>query len=182
MKFFAGRTHVAIDGANMAATLRSISLEVDYRRLRTLVEKDCDVLRFAYYTALPDDNEASRIRPLVDFLDYNGYAVATKPTKTQTGADGVRRTKGNMDIEIAVDAMELVPFFDNLVLFSGDGDFAPLVRAVQRKGKRVTVVCTTRGPQPVMADELRRAADRFVDYEEIRAEIARDATSPARAA
>ena len=87
---------------------------------------------------------------------------------------GRRKVKGNMDIELAVDAMELAGHVDQIVLFSGDGDFRPLVEAVQRRGVRVTVVSTISSQPPMVADELRRQADAFIDLVELQSKIVRD--------
>src|SRR5262249_54854556 len=82
-----------------------------------------------------------------------------------------RKVKGNMDIELAVDAMEIAGSIDHMVLFSGDGDFRSLVEAVQRRGVRVTVVSTISTQPPMVADELRRQADVFLDIVELQAKI-----------
>jgi uncharacterized LabA/DUF88 family protein len=70
--------------------------------------------------------------------------------------------------------MEVAAHIDELVLFSGDGDFRRLVEAVQRRGVRVTVVSTISSQPPMIADELRRQADVFIDLVELRARIARE--------
>jgi uncharacterized LabA/DUF88 family protein len=116
-------------------------------------------LRAYSYTAVIEDQEYTSIRPLIDWLDYNGYTVVTKASKEFINASGRRKLKGNMDIELAVDAMELAAHVDQIVLFSGDGDFRSLVEAVQRCGIRVTVVSTISSQPPMIADELRRQAD-----------------------
>jgi uncharacterized LabA/DUF88 family protein len=82
--------------------------------------------------------------------------------------------KGNMDIELAVDAMELARHIDQMILFSGDGDFRSLVEAVQRRGVRVTVISTIAIQPPMIADELRRQTDVFTDLVELRSRIGRD--------
>jgi uncharacterized LabA/DUF88 family protein len=111
---------------------------------------------------------------LIDWLDYNGYTVVTKATKEFVDQTGRRKVKGNMDIELAVDAMEIAPHIDQMVLFSGDGDFRSLVEAVQRRGVRVVVVSTISTQPPMVADELRRQADQFVDILELQSKIGRD--------
>jgi uncharacterized LabA/DUF88 family protein len=126
-----------------------------------------------YYTALAEEQEYSSIRPLIDWLDYNGYSMVTKPTKEFTDASGRRKIKGNMDIELAVDAMELADHLDHIVLFSGDGDFRTLVEALQHKGKRVSVVSTLTTQPPMVADELRRQADQFIDLADLQKDICR---------
>ena len=167
------RVGVFIDGANLYATARALGFDIDYKRLLELFKGDCRLIRAFYYTALVEDQDYSPIRPLVDWLDYNGYTMVTKPTKEFTDATGRRKVKGNMDIELAIDVMEMAVHLDHIVLFSGDGDFRRLVEAVQRKGVRVTVVSTVRSQPSMIADELRRQADRFVDLAQLQSDIER---------
>jgi uncharacterized LabA/DUF88 family protein len=162
-----------IDGANLYATSKAIGIDIDYRRLLAEFQAKAYLLRAYYYTALVEDQEYSSIRPLIDWLDYNGFTVVTKPAKEFTDAAGRRKIKGNLDIELTVDALEMSPFFDHLVLFSGDGDFTALVAALQRRGKRVTVVSTLTTPTPMIADDLRRQADFFLDVAELAKTVGR---------
>ncbi len=163
-----------IDGANLYATSKALGFDIDYKRLLQEFRASCYLLRAFYYTALIEDQEYSSIRPLIDWLDYNGYKVVTKPTKEFFDAAGRRKLKGNMDIELAVDAMELAEHIDHIVLFSGDGDFRRLVEALQRKGKKVTVISTLQTQPPMISDELRRQADLFVDLATLQNRIGRD--------
>lgn len=163
-----------IDGANLYATARSLDFEIDYRRLLRDFKQKSYLLRAYYYTALADDQEYSSIRPLIDWLDYNGYRVVTKPTKEFTDSQGRRKVKGNMDIELAVDMFEAAEHVDHLVLFSGDGDFRSLVQAIQRKGRKVSVVSTLSVQPPMISDDLRRQADNFIDLSTLRNSIGRD--------
>jgi uncharacterized LabA/DUF88 family protein len=163
-----------IDGANLYATAKTLGFDIDYKRLLREFQSRGYLLRAFYYTAVIEDQEYSSIRPLIDWLDYNGYTVVTKATKEFIDQTGRRKVKGNMDIELAVDAMEIAGYIDHMVLFSGDGDFRSLVEAVQRKGVRVTVVSTVTTQPPMVADELRRQADVFVDIVELQAKIGRD--------
>lgn len=174
MKFYSQeRVALFIDGANLYATARSLGFDIDYKRLLNIFSDQCNLIRSLYYTALVEDQEYSPIRPLVDWLDYNGYTMVTKPTKEFTDATGRRKVKGNMDIELAVDVMEMLEYLDHIVLFSGDGDFRRLVEAAQRRGRRVTVVSTLRSQPPMIADELRRQADSFIDLADMQSQIAR---------
>ena len=176
------RVALFIDGANLYSAARSLGFDIDYKRLLALFRTKGQLVRALYYTALAEDQEYSSIRPLVDWLDYNGYTLVTKPTKEFTDAMGRRKIKGNMDIELAVDAMELAEHVDEMVLFSGDGDFRSLVESVQRRGVRVTVVSTISSQPPMVADELRRQADIFLDIVELQGKIGRDPSErPARA-
>jgi uncharacterized LabA/DUF88 family protein len=163
-----------IDGANLYATAKSLGFDIDYRKLLAEFQSKGYLLRAYYYTALAEDQEYSSIRPLIDWLDYNGYTVVTKPTKEFVDASGRRKIKGNMDIELAVHVMEMAEHMDHLVLFSGDGDFRSLVEAVQRKGRKVTVISTLSTQPPMIADELRRQADHFVDVVTLQQKIGRD--------
>ncbi len=174
MQQLAEKTALFIDGANLYATTKSLGFDIDYKRLLKEFQGRCNLLRAFYYTALIEDQEYSSIRPLLDWLDYNGYTVVTKPAKEYTDALGRRKVKGNMDLELAVDVMELADHIDHVVLFSGDGDFRPLVESVQRKGLRVTVVSTISTQPPMIADELRRQADVFIDLQDLATKIGRD--------
>jgi uncharacterized LabA/DUF88 family protein len=167
------RVALFIDGANLYAAARALGFDIDYKRLLQHFGEEGRLIRAFYYTALFEDQEYSPIRPLVDWLDYNGYTIVTKPTKEFTDSTGRRKIKGNMDIELAIDVMEMAEHLDHIVLFSGDGDFRRLVEAVQRKGVRVTVVSTVRSQPPMVADELRRQADRFIELDTLSGDIAR---------
>jgi uncharacterized LabA/DUF88 family protein len=174
------RLALFIDGSNLYAAARALGFDIDYKLLRSEFVRRGKLVRAFYYTALLDDQEYSPIRPLVDWLDYNGFTMVTKPAKEFTDSMGRRKVKGNMDIELAVDAMEMADRIDHMVLFSGDGDFRPLVEGVQRKGVRVSVVSTIRSQPPMIADELRRQADNFIELDELREVIGRPPRPPRR--
>lgn len=163
-----------IDGANLYSATKALGFDIDYKRLLKEFQSRGYLLRAFYYTTLIEDQEYSSIRPLLDWLDYNGYSVVTKLAREFTDAQGRRRVRGSMDIEIAVDAMELIGFVDHIILFSGDGDFRSLVEALQRKGIRVSVVSTIATQPPLIADDLRRQADIFIDLVELQPKIGRD--------
>ncbi len=167
------RIALFLDGANMYAAAKALSLEIDYKQLLSFFRSRAYLVRALYYTAIIEDQEYSSIRPLIDWLDYNGYKMVTKPAKEFYDDTGRRKIKGNMDIEIAVDALEMAPHLDHLVLFSGDGDFRSLVEAVQNMGRKVTVISTTSTQPSMIADELRRQADHFIDLTEFDKSIAR---------
>lgn len=165
-----------IDGANLYATSRSLGFDIDYRKLLASFQKRGYLLRAYYYTALVEDQEYSSIRPLIDWLDYNGFKVVTKPAKEFTDSGGRRKIKGNMDIELAVDALELANSVDHYVIFSGDGDFRTLVEALQRRGKKVSIVSTMASQPPMISDDLRRQADYFIDLMSLKNELGREPT------
>lgn len=163
-----------IDGANLYATSRALGFDIDYRRLLSAFQKRGYLLRAYYYTALIEDQEYSSIRPLIDWLDYNGFKVVTKPAKEFTDSTGRRKIKGNMDIELTVDALELADVVDHYVLFSGDGDFRTLVEALQRRGRKVSIVSTMASQPPMISDDLRRQADNFIELMTLKNEVGRD--------
>ena len=167
------KTALFIDGANLYHSVRGLGFEIDFRKFRDLFADKASLMRAYYYTALPDDHTYSPIRPLMDFLAYNGFRLVTKSMREFTGSDGQTRIKGNMDIEIAVDMMQIAPHLDHIVLVSGDGDFCHLIDAVQRMGKYVTVVSTTHTKPPMLADDLRRQTDYFIDITDIQDKISR---------
>ena len=171
------RMALFIDGANLYATAKALELDIDYRALLNTFNLNGNLKRAMYYTALTEDHDRSSLRPLVDWLDYNGYSMVTKSAKEFVDGSGRRRVKGNMDIEIAVDILEMTKYLDHVVLFTGDGDFRRLVEAVQRRCVKVTIVSTVKSNPSMIADELRRQADYFVDLVDIKGEISREGLS-----
>jgi uncharacterized LabA/DUF88 family protein len=172
------RLALFIDGSNLYAAAKALGFDIDYKLLRMEFMRRGKLLRAFYYTALLENDDYSPIRPLVDWLHYNGFTMRTKPAKEYTDSQGRRKVKGNMDIELCVDAMELAARVDHVVLFSGDGDFRPLVESLQRQGVRVSVVSTIRSQPPMIADELRRQADNFIELDELREVIGRPPREP----
>jgi uncharacterized LabA/DUF88 family protein len=166
------RVALFIDGANLYATARSLGFDIDYKRLLSMFRTQCLLLRANYYTVVSEEQAPSNVRPLIDWLDYNGYALVTKTAKTFADNSAFRK-KGDMDIEIAVDALLLADTVDHVVLFSGDGHFTGLVVALQQKGKRVSVVSSLETSPPMVADTLRRQADQFIDLADVEKEITR---------
>lgn len=167
------RIALFIDGSNFYAASRSLELDIDFKSLRAEFLRRGKLLRAYYYTAILDSDEFSPLRPLVDWLNYNGFTLVTKPAKEYTDSMGNRKVKGNMDIELAVDAMAIASNVDHIVLFSGDGDFVPLVEYLQRKGARVSVVSTIKSQPAMLSDALRRQADNFIELDDLRETIGR---------
>ena len=172
------RVCLFIDGANLYSASRSLGFDVDYRNLLAFFRARANVVRAYYYSAVIDTEEYSPLKPLTDWLAYNGYTLVTKPAREYADANGRRRVKGNMDIELAIDMLELAPRMDHAVLFSGDGDFRRLVEAVQRQGVRVTVVSSIRTSPPMVGDDLRRQADQFLELSDIAPEFTRRQMEP----
>jgi uncharacterized LabA/DUF88 family protein len=172
------RLALFIDGANLYSAAKGLGFDIDYRKLLDEFRKRGVLVRAYYYTALVEDQEYSPIRPLVDWLDYNGFRLVTKPAREFTDSQGRKRWRGDMDVEIAVDMMEMSAHADHMVLFSGDGDFRVLLEAVQRRGSRVTVVSTVKSQPPMASDDLRRQADSFIDLADLADLIGRPSRLP----
>ena len=171
------KTAIFMDGSNLYSAARSLEFDIDYKLLLEWMASNGRLVRAFYYTALVEDQEYCPLRPLVDWLDYNGYSMVTKPTKEFTDSQGRKKIKGNMDIELAIDMMEISDSVDHILLFSGDGDFRRLIEAVQRKGVRVTVVSTIKSNPSMVSDELRRQADYFLDLNLLAPHIQRNGES-----
>lgn len=168
------RITLFIDGVNLYSSARSLGFDVDYRKLLQFFRSKGILVRAYYYTLLVEDQEYSHLRPLIDWLDYNGYSVVTKPAKEFVDQAGKRRFRGKMDIELVIDMVRLSETTDHLILFSGDGDFFSAIQYLQSRGKRVSVISTIRTQPPMAADELRRQADQFVELDQLRKFIERE--------
>lgn len=168
------RIAVFIDGANLYATAKALAFDIDYRKMLKEFQGRGRLVRAFYYTALAESEEFSSIRPLIDWLDYNGFSIVTKPAKEFIDSAGRRRIKGNMDIELAIDALELAPFIDHAIIVSGDGDLKPVVASLQKQGIRVSVMSSIASQPPMVSDELRRQCDEFIEIAHIVNRIGRD--------
>lgn len=156
---------VVIDGAHASALAHTSGIQIDWRRWKAWFETDEDDVLRQYYVTLtmpPDESGQVSLRPLLDYLTYNGYTIVTKEQKNAASS---------MNVEFAVTAMQFATNVDELVLVTGNGDFAVMVDAIKRTtAARVVVVSTIE----VIADNLRRAADEFIDFKnEIAAKVAR---------
>lgn len=171
-----------IDGANFYQTARNLDIDIDYRRMVTSFVGDAYLLRAHYYTAMADDQEFSSLRPLIDWLDYNGFQITTKPMREFTDNNGQRRrSRPGLDVDLTVDALTLADHVNHIVLFSGDGNYRPLVEALQRKGVKVTIVSSLKTNPSMVSDEMRRKADHFLDLADLTDRLARDPSErPAR--
>lgn len=177
------KTALFIDGANLYKAARNLGFDMDYKNLLAKAQGGCQLLRAYYYTAMQEDKtqDYSPLRPLVDWLDYNGYSMVTKNSREFTDATGKRRFKGSIDVELAVDMVQLASKLDHIVLFSGNGDFRRAIEAIQAQGVRVTVVSTVKSNPPMASDELRRQADRFIDLADLESQVGRAAPPSRRA-
>lgn len=176
------KTALFIDGANLYKAARALGFDMDYKSLLTKSRSASKLLRAYYFTAIQEDRDQdySPLRPLVDWLDYNGYTMVTKMAREFTDAMGKKRFKGSTDIELVVEMLNLAPKLDHIVLFTGNGDFKRAIEAAQAMGVRVTIVSTIKSQPPMASDELRRQADRFFDLAELEKEIGRTGGAPSR--
>ena len=167
------RIALFIDGANLYASSKSLDFDIDYKSLLRWFADQSRLVRSFYYTALVEDQEYSPIRPLVDWLDYNGFTMVTKPAREYTDNQGRKKIKSGIDIEIAIDMMDMADKVDHIILFSGDGDLRRLVETVQNRGVRVSVVGSIETSPVMISDELRRQADFFIELDELAPHIMR---------
>ena len=167
------RLALFIDGSNLYAATKALGFDIDYKLLRSEFMRRGKMVRAFYYTALIENEEYSPIRPLVDWLDYNGFTMVTKTAREFVSQDGRKRYRGATDIELAVDMVLMAPKLDCIVLFTGNGDFKHAVERAQEQGCRVVCVSTMKSQPPLASDEIRRQADQFVDLTELEDVIAR---------
>ncbi|MCI5046924.1 MAG: NYN domain-containing protein [Aquisalinus sp.] len=171
---------IFIDGANLYKTARTLGFDIDYKTLLSKTRNESRLIRAYYYTAMQEDRDQdySPLRPLVDWLDYNGYTMVTKIAREFTDSQGKKRFKGSIDIELAVDLMTLSDSLDAAVIFTGNGDFRYAIEAVQAKGVKVTLVSTVKTSPPMAGDDIRRQADHFIDLVDLQSVIGRKGAPP----
>ncbi len=169
------KTAIFIDGSNLHATARVLGFDIDYQKLLKYFQKETNVIRAYYYTALFEGHDYSPLKPLVDWLDYNGYHMTTKTAKEYTDTQGKLRVRGSINVELAVDAMEIADKIEHAILFTGDSDFSYLIEALQRKAVRVSVVSTLKSQPPMVTDKMRRLVDNFIDLADIKMRVSRKA-------
>lgn len=155
------RVAIFIDGVEFDETLRCIDGAVDYRKLLGAFQEHGRLLR-AYYYAPTDEQALISMRPLLDWLTYNGYQVRVKGDGEHSERRSRQRSR-SMSIELAVDVLELAPHLDTIVLITGDDAFKPLVAAVQARGITVSVVSTLKSKPAMVGNALRRQADEFIE-------------------
>lgn len=165
MIFETERAAVFIDGYGTHYTCKSLGIEIDYRKLSELIRRQTTVIRNYYFTPLVEGQDFIAVKPLLDFLQYNGWTTVTRPYKEHYVSTNTA---------LAVTAMEIAPAIEQAIIFSGNGDFTPLIEALKRRGIHTTVASTVRSEQSYCSDDLRRAADAFIDLDDIRSAISRE--------
>lgn len=158
-----------IDGLSLHRSARSLGFVCDFKKLKEWLGKVCvpgaNLVRVHYYTPLEDSDQHSDLRPLVDWLDYNGFSVFEKYF--------VRRENGTIPFvsilpELYTDALMYThTSISHFVLFVGDSDYAPLINALKSRGASVIVVSSLKDSNAPVADVLRRSSDSFVDLLDI---------------
>lgn len=169
------KTAVFIDGANLYKTAKTLGFDIDYKSLLARTKRETRLVRAYYYTAMQEDKDAdySPLRPLVDWLDYNGFTMKTKAAREFTDKEGRKRYRGSTDIELAVDMVLMASKLDCIVLFTGNGDFKHAIVRAQEAGCRVVCVSTVQSQPPLASDDIRRQADQFIDLVDLEGVIAR---------
>lgn len=162
-------TALLIDGPRFHSAARALGIDVDYKRVHSHFSNMCHLVQAMYFapTPPPDENDHIAMKPLLDWLQYNGWNVVTKTSKTLYREDGQKKTKGNTDIELAMAAMKLAPHVSHILLCSGNGDFTPVVKHIQDSGTRVTIVSSKATAPPMVSDDLRRQADAFIELSDL---------------
>lgn len=183
--YFTPRERVAvfIDGSELRATMTGMDIDVDFKKLRDYFQQSCQLVRAVFYFIERDADDAS-LHPLSDWLDYNGYTTVACSGLDDGGDQTVRRRNKNfLNVRLTVDALEISPAVDHIVIFSGDSVLGPLVDALKWRGRRVSIISTLLLKPPMVADDLRRRADQFIDLADIAPALARPApntTQPIR--
>ncbi len=169
------KTALFIDGANLYKAARVLGFDIDYKQLLSIAKDETMLVRAFYFTSIQEekDQDYSPLRPLIDWLDYNGYTMITKISREFVDGQGKKRYRGSTDIELAVEILTLAEHLDHIILFSGNGDFRRVIEAAQAKGTRVTVVSSIKTNPPMIADEIRRQADNFIDLVNLEGTIGR---------
>jgi len=162
---------IIIDGASIHSASQSVDLQIDWHTFLTEFQNRGHLIRAIYATPIfEDEGEHNPLRPLIDWLDYNGFTTITRTARKEADDNGRFRIKnGNIHVDVTLAAIRLAKKADHIVLFSGDGSYEPLVKELKRMNVRVSVCCAKKSA----ADGLRRNADEFIDLEDIRGLVGR---------
>lgn len=170
--YYNERTALFIDGADLDATCKALGFHVDFKKVLELFRSTTRLIRATYYALYSEQQEYSPVRPLVDWLGYNGYMTVSKPAKEIVDGTGRHFVANSIAVELTIDAIQLAPSIDHIVLFSGSADFRSLLAALQKAGRRVTVVSSRKASERSVSDELRRQCDQFLELDDLQEQIA----------
>jgi uncharacterized LabA/DUF88 family protein len=163
------RVAIFIDGENIHYSAKHLNMRLDYLKLCRKLAGKRRLVRAYFYTAVSTQSEGKI--DFINFLKLNGFTVVTREVKSFNESDGSSRSiRGALDMEMAMDVMDLCPTLDTVILCTGDGDFCPLVTAVARRGKHVEL-CALR---EMTSTDLIAAADTYTDLGGLKDEIALD--------
>lgn len=173
----AGRTLVLIDGANTYQSSKHLGFDIDYKELHEMFRRHTKLLRIYYFTVFlenQEENVYNVLKPLTDWMSYNNYSVVTKLVKSLDSPKHRAKSPLFIDVELTTTALQQLPNYDTVVIFSGDGDFTFLSETLKNYGKRVIVVGTLSNAPSIIADSLRRSADYVIFLEELDKTIQRN--------
>jgi len=170
------RVAIFIDGENIHYSAKHLNMRLDYLKLCRNLAGERRLLRSYFYTAVSNQSEGKI--DFINFLKLNGFTVVTKEIKSFNEMDGGgRNVRGLLDMEMAIDVLDLAPHLDTVILCTGDGDFKPLVLALGRRGIHVEV-CALR---EMTSTELIATADAYTDLATLKDDIAlQSAPAPQR--
>ena len=164
-QFIKGKTYIFIDAENLLYSQHTLGWRISYEKLMYFFKKECgDEARCFVYKGVDENNTGQK--KFLDMLDINGYILRTKVVKIIKNSKGKSKWKGNLDIELALEMIELKNKYDTAVLISGDSDFAVVLDKLKQSGKNV-IVMSTRGR--VARELLERA--KYIDLRKLRQEI-----------
>lgn len=166
------RLAIFIDGQHLFSASRNLGFDVDYRNFLECFRKKGKVIRAYYYAVHVDNGEYSPLKPLTDWLAYNGYALSMRTTTEHTDSQGRRRIP-HTDLEMLADMFGIADHVDHMVIVTGNGGYCRGVSLIQQRGVRVSVLSSIKTDSPMLSDDLRRTCDQFIELQEIKSEFTR---------
>lgn len=172
LKSFRQDTIVFIDGANLFYAQKTLGAKIDYQRLYDFLNQYKRIVEIRIYLAF--DHESEKEKEFLMELKQIGYIVISKELKIIQKGNEKKIRKGDLDIELALDAFELQNSFRTFVLFSGDSDFTPLISRLKENKKRI-IVFSTRGH---ISKELYSIANKYIDMKAIKENVKKSRQKP----
>jgi len=150
------RTAVFIDVANIIYSLKDLGWRIDYKKLQQYFKENCKLVDIYFYYSTDKENIGQA--NLLEMLSRKGFKMVVKEVKVIKLKNGELLYKGNCDVELAIDMIDTMPAYDTAVLLSGDSDFAPLIKYLQKHGKKVLSISTRNH----VSKEIIEASDQFM--------------------